>query len=261
MIDLFSKGSLIVLESLSFTKTLYAFDFDGTLSKIVRKPSEASILPSTAELLRDLSELVPVAVISGRSVDDLRPRLRFKPRFVVGNHGLEGIDKASFSLAKARQISRRWAEDLKTVKFEPGVEIEDKDYSLALHYRRARNKRVARSQIQKAIEGLSPSPRVIQGKFVYNVLPAGAPHKGAALLDLLDKCRMKHILYIGDDDTDEDVFNLPYDGGQLMTIRIGKKNSSQANYYIRRQTQINQVLRLLVSYHRAEGRGRTPRPE
>lgn len=258
MIDLFSKGSLVVLESLSFTKTLYAFDFDGTLSKIVRKPSDASILPSTAELLKELSALVPVAVISGRSVEDLRPRLGFKPRFIVGNHGLEGIDKKAFSLTRAKQISRRWAESLQEMGFEPGVEVEDKDYSLALHYRRARNKKTARSQIQKAIEGLSPSPRVIHGKFVYNLLPAGAPHKGAALLDLLDKCRMKHILYVGDDDTDEDVFNLPYTRGQLMTIRIGKKNSSRANYYVRRQTQMNQVLRLLVSYHRAEGRGRAP---
>lgn len=60
----------MILESLSFTKTLYAFDFDGTLSRIVRVPSEATVSDVTNRLLIQLSELVPVAIISGRSIDD-----------------------------------------------------------------------------------------------------------------------------------------------------------------------------------------------
>ena len=60
MIPLFSKGSLVVLESLSFTKTLYAFDFDGTLAKIVRDPNSAKMEQTTESLLKRLADLVPV---------------------------------------------------------------------------------------------------------------------------------------------------------------------------------------------------------
>ena len=48
----------------------------------------------------------------------------------------------------------------------------------------------------------------------------GAPHKGAAILDLLKNSELQHVFYIGDDDTDEDVFSLPsYGPGQVMTVR------------------------------------------
>ena len=72
MIPLFNKDGLVVLESLSFTNTLYAFDFDGTLAKIVREPSSAKMNSETHNLMAQLSKLVPVAIISGRSVQDLK---------------------------------------------------------------------------------------------------------------------------------------------------------------------------------------------
>lgn len=247
---MFSKSSLIVLESLSFTETLYAFDFDGTLSKIVRVPSEARMSRTTEQLIRQLSEKVPVAIVSGRSVEDLRARLGFTPKFLVGNHGLEinGINPES--LAQAQRICRSWMSSLKRQKWPSGVEIEDKTFSLAIHYRRSRNRSSSRQQIQCELGRLKPSPRVIQGKLVYNILPHGAPHKGAAVMDVLRRSGMRHVFYIGDDDTDEDVFNLPpHEKGQIMTVRVGKKAASQAGYFIHRQSEINTLLRLMISYH------------
>ncbi len=246
---LFSKGSLIVLESLSFTKTLYAFDFDGTLAKIVRVPSEARMSYTTELLLRQLSELVPIAIISGRSIDDLKSRISFQPRFLIGNHGLEGLGNNHGSLKKAKEVCETWATALKNIEFEAGVEIEDKTYSIAVHYRRSRNKTRARIQIKKSIEKLDPVPRLISGKSVVNLIPSGAPHKGAAILDLIRRSDMKHIFYIGDDDTDEDIFNLPYQSGQIMTVRVGRKKTSRASYYIERQSEINRLIRLLIRYH------------
>ncbi len=250
MTPLFSKGSLIVLESLSFTKTLYAFDFDGTLSKIVAKPDDATISAKTESLLKRLSEKVPVAIISGRSLEDLRKRIHFNPKFLIGNHGLEGLTVDSKSLDQAKRISARWMSSLRKEQWLTGIEIEDKDFSLAIHYRRSRNKKEAREQILAAIARLEVSPRIIQGKLVYNLIPEGAPHKGAAILDLLKKSGMRHAFYIGDDDTDEDVFGLPYEAGQVMTVRVGKKSASRARYFLERQSEINRLLELLLSFHK-----------
>lgn len=250
MIPLFSKSSLMVLESLSFTKTLYAFDFDGTLAKIVPKPSDAHLTKTTEKLLFELSQLVPVAIISGRSIQDLKKRVRFQAQFLVGNHGLEGLTEGSGTLAGAQKICVSWNKSLKRQNFESGIELENKNYSIALHYRQSRNKTLAKIQIHSAIEKLNPPPRLVTGKFVFNLLPPGSAHKGAAMLDLMRKSETKHAFYIGDDDTDEDIFGIPYKSGQLMTARVGKKKSSQAKYYIGRQSEINQLLRILINFHR-----------
>lgn len=251
MISLFSKSSLLILESFSFTQTLYAFDFDGTLAKIVRIPNAAKMTERTENLLKQLNELVPVAIISGRSIKDLEKRLNFRPRFLVGNHGLEGLGKANSSLEKAAQISAKWADFLKKQNFLSGVEVEHKHYSIAIHYRRSRNKTVAKKQILEAIASLTPEPRIITGKSVYNLVPPEAPHKGVAILEILKICNARNAFYIGDDDTDEDVFSMPYTEGQLMKVRVGLKRKSSATYFIENQSDINKLLQLLIHFHRA----------
>lgn len=254
MIPLLTKGSLVVLESLTFTKTLYAFDFDGTLSKIVDHPEDATMAKMTADLLERLIQLAPVAIVSGRSIKDLKQRLDVHPQFLIGNHGLEEDGADSRRLKNAREICSVWTKKLNGHPWPGGIEIEDKDFSLALHYRRARNKKTARRELAECIRLLEPAPRLIQGKLVMNLLPEGAPHKGSAVLDLLKKTGLKHAFYIGDDDTDEDVFGLPPTDGQVMTVRVGKKKASQAQYFIPRQTDINQVLKLLVEFHEKSGK-------
>lgn len=69
---------------------LCCLDFDGTLAPIVANPSEARILPETESVLRTLVEqsAVTVAIVSGRSVEDLRERVE-PDAILVGNHGLE----------------------------------------------------------------------------------------------------------------------------------------------------------------------------
>ncbi len=242
----------MILESLTFTQSLFAFDFDGTLSKIVRVPSHATMSNTTAALLRELSELVPVAIISGRSIEDLRQRLPFEPPYLIGNHGLEGLGDNLSSLKSARKTCQSWKESLAQVRFVPGVEVEDKTYSLAIHYRRSRNKKKAKAQIRDAVAALSPTPRVIAGKSVVNLMPEGAPHKGMALMELMKRSGTRNAFYIGDDDTDEDVFALNNDG-IIMTVRVGEKRSSQARYYIERQSEMNRLLKVLIQYHRHSG--------
>lgn len=252
MIPLFGKTGSAVLEAFTFTRTLYAFDFDGTLARIVRVPENARMAPKTEALLRRLSELAPVAIVSGRSVADLRRRIPFEPAYLVGNHGLEGLGTRKDSLEKAAEICAAWKRELAPRPWAAGVEVEDKAFSLALHYRRARARAQARRQLEQALESLQPAPRVIRGKFVFNLLPPGAPHKGAAILDLLRVSGMRHVFYVGDDDTDEDVFGLAEELGQAITVRVGKKKDSHAGYFIERQAQIDRLLRMLIAWHELE---------
>lgn len=250
MSPLFAKGSLVVLESLSFTKTLYAFDFDGTLAKIVQDPLSARMTQTTESLLKELSQLAPVAIISGRSIEDLKTRITFKPKFLIGNHGMEGLEGAESKLKKAKEVSKSWTQTLSKKNFDAGVEIEDKTYSIAIHYRKARQKSLARLQIKAAIESLATKPNIILGKCVINLIPAGAPHKGSALLKILQLSELKHAFYIGDDDTDEDIFSLPNQSGQIMSVRVGNKKNSSASYFIARQSEINRVIKTLIRFHK-----------
>ncbi|MGK5088248.1 trehalose-phosphatase [Bdellovibrionota bacterium FG-2] len=245
---LFSDVGLQVLESLSFTQTLYAFDFDGTLAPIVTKPESAKPSLTTARLLGELNQCASVAVISGRSVADLRSRVEFRGAHLIGNHGLEGLGVRKAAIKKAAAVCGAWAQQLangwEALKTHNGVFVENKTYSLALHYRRSRNKQQARAELFALIAGLQPAPRVILGKCVMNLVPAGGPHKGVALLEAMMKLNLKCAFYIGDDDTDEDVFSLS--DNRLITVRVGQSRTSQAQFFIRRQSEIVRLIRLCV---------------
>jgi len=129
-----------------------------------------------------------------------------------------------------------------------GVEIEDKTYSIALHYRKSQAKKKARMDILEVVSNLDPRPRIIMGKCVVNILPTGAPHKGVALVELMLQAGIKSAFYIGDDDTDEDVFSLP--NARIMTVRVGKKSSSQAQFYIRNQSEVGRLLRTILRFYK-----------
>lgn len=251
MINLFSDNGIKFLESVCFAQTLFAFDFDGTLSKIVKNPEDAKINKSTLKLVYQLSEIAPVAIISGRSLDDLKSKFNPPPRYLVGNHGLEGIHEGSAKLEAFHEACEQWKTHLgRTLVTDSGsiegIEIEDKSYSIAVHYRKSRSKKLAKSAILNSIGNLTPSARIILGKCVVNIIPTGAPHKGVALLELMLKSNTRSAFYIGDDDTDEDVFTLP--DPRIFSVRVGKKSKSQAKFYIQRQEEINILLETILKF-------------
>src|SRR5690349_16063888 len=99
----------------------------------------------TAQLFERVCKLYPCAVISGRSRSDLRARLpRANVKYLVGNHGLEpGAHLREFEA----QIARARVPLQAALSAVQGVELEDKRYSLALHYRKSRSKPAARAAI------------------------------------------------------------------------------------------------------------------
>lgn len=233
-----------LLAQCAWARLLVALDFDGTLSPIVPDRDAAVMRWQTQELLRRVARAYPTVVISGRSRGDVAKRLGDAAvHSIVGNHGIEpGVDLAGFE-ARTREAREHLAPRLADLS---GVDIEDKRYSLAVHYRKSRTKRAHLLAILKAV-GAVPGPplRAIHGKLVVNVLPGGAPTKGDAVLRLRDEIRADVALYVGDDATDEDVFALRQPG-RLVTIKVGPTRKSSAIYHLRNQGEIDPLLQRLV---------------
>lgn len=246
MKNILSRANREVIEQFAWSNALLAFDFDGTLAPIVEDPEGAFMRPKTRELLEQAAKIYPTIVISGRAQDDALKRLRgVGVHEVVGNHGLEPWHGTDSLIEKVR----RWLSILEPqLAHFKGVHLEDKILSLAVHYRQSREKKKARAAILRAAAALG-EVRVIGGKQVVNILPDGAPHKGVALERERARLRCDTAIYVGDDETDEDVFALDQPG-RLLTIRVGAKRASAAAYYIPRQTTIDELLRTLIDLRR-----------
>lgn len=247
MKHLLSADGLRVLDRLCGTRTLFAFDFDGTLAPIVLRRAAAAMPAPTRRLLRQLNALAPVAIVSGRRLRDLRARLAPRSALLIGNHGIENPAATRTALRAARRRSAKWIAALNAVSDAElrHVDIEDKYYSLALHYRAAPDRARARRALLRAIATLTPAPRVVPGKLVINLLPSDATDKGRALQRLLRDTRIQHMLFIGDDVTDEDVFALR--DRRIVGVRVGRHAASHAKYFLRTQSEIDLMLQHLVN--------------
>jgi trehalose 6-phosphate phosphatase len=231
-----------ILEQFAYSNVLLAFDYDGTLAPIVADPKRARMRARTKRLLGRVAKRYPCVVISGRARADARARLDgVGVRAVIGNHGAETRNGVNGFAREVRRWRPRLAAELDGLQ---GVIVEDKVHSVAIHYRSARQKRKAREAALRAASSLGPV-RVVGGKQVVNVLPRGAPHKGHALERERDRLHCDTAIYVGDDDTDEDVFGLDQPG-RLLTIRVGAKQASQAAYCLRDQRQVDSLLAALA---------------
>jgi trehalose 6-phosphate phosphatase len=242
-----SPRNLNTLDKLQPGRSLLAIDFDGTLAPIVEHADMARTPAASARMMRRLAARLPVAVISGRSVKDLQKRLGFTPAYLIGNHGLEFPGEGEAAAAAAARISTGWrrqlSEDWEDVAGDPGVFVEDKLYSLSLHYRLARDPRLSRARLMRKVARLRPAPRVIPGKALFNLTPRNVAHKGTALLRALDLSGAENAVFIGDDATDEDVFRLAR--RNIVKIKVGLSRSSRADYYLRGQAQVAVLLKEL----------------
>lgn len=241
MKHLFGAEGEAALRAALRSRPLIAFDFDGTLAPIVPTPADARVAAEIAERLARLAARTPLAVISGRRVDDLRERLGFLPRYVLGNHGAEdpsaddpGLHARALDGARAALAAHDLA--LKTA----GVQIEDKGASIALHYRLAADPGEALAQVMKLVGPLAPGVAIIGGKMVVNLMGADAPDKAAALETLVERSGATGAVFVGDDLNDEPVFARREPS--WLTIRIGRDPTSQATYCLEDTAEVAALL-------------------
>lgn len=249
MTPLFSDTGLARLKEVCKPGLLCAFDFDGTLAPIVAQPDQAALPADLRRRLLALSEYTPVAIITGRALADIRERLGYEPDFIIGNHGIEGLPGWERRADDYRRMSRAWKEQLEAGLRaaamsnpcgDPCVWIEDKHYSLSLHYRLARDPLRTEEALRRFLAGLDPEPRVVAGKYVLNLMPELADDKGSALIKLMEQCVAHSAIYIGDDVTDEDVFRLRRPN--LLSVRVEQGADSAAEFFLRQWQDIARLL-------------------
>jgi trehalose 6-phosphate phosphatase len=242
---LLHAGGLAALARYVTPDTLFAFDLDGTLAPIVEEYSAAQITEPVRATLERLVALASVAVITGRSRRDALSILRIEPQLVIGNHGTEWPAHEYSRNWKLVVCCLKWREQLHGLLFgAQGVEIEFKGESISLHYRKATDQKCTLSFIDAVIGKLKPSPRKIGGKYVVNILPMEAFTKGEAIVTAMNRFGLKRTIFIGDDVTNEEVFNLK--NVNLFGIHIGKNDQTSAPYYLNKQSDILGLLNSIV---------------
>lgn len=187
-------------------------DVDGTISPIVDVPDEARVSPRNLELLAELGkQLTLIAVISGRSAEDIRQRVGLPGLVYIGNHGMEvwqdGEVMVSSAAAAYRDHLSAAIPEIKQVLME-GMRFEDKGTTLSVHYRQA-------SDPENVAKNLTPSMKSIaeghglhltQGRMVFEFRPPVEIDKGTAFNELVKAHQLNGAFYLGDDTTDVAVF-------------------------------------------------------
>ncbi len=173
-------------------------DVDGVLAPIVERPADAVVPEETrAELRRLAARYGLVAVVSGRPARDAAlmvgvPELRY-----VGEHGLELEPDAAGYAAAIRDFTNAAA----------WPDTEQKQQSVALHYRSATDAAAARHVLEEiAAQAREQGFRTRFGRMVLEILPPVAADKGTAVRRLLETSGLRRALYAGDDTTDLDAF-------------------------------------------------------
>jgi trehalose 6-phosphate synthase/phosphatase len=223
-------------------------DYDGTLVPFASSPRLARPDPELLELLARLGgdESNEVVIISGRSRRDLEEWFARLPVGLVAEHGT-WLRSNGGSWRLFKNITAEWKDRVRPilqlyVDRLPGALLEEKDFALAWHYRRA-DPDQARVRAQELLDTLADYTRnidlqVLEGRKVIEVRPSGI-NKGTAALDWLKDREADFILGIGDDWTDEDLFRaLP---AEACSVRVGVANTA-ARYYLSSHTDVRRWL-------------------
>lgn len=248
MQHLFHRDGEAALATALRQRPLLAFDFDGTLAPIVARPEDARIPQAVSTRLKALATQLPLAIVTGRTVDDVRGRLGFEPRYIVGNHGAEDpLDPepaAALSDVLASLHERLRARHAELA--EAGVVLEDKGASVALHYRLSQQRERALALIEEVLSPRAEAWHVFGGKMVVNVVPRNAPDKSSAVHRLVARCGADCAVFAGDDINDEPVFESA--PPHWLTIRIGRgQRHSAARYFLDSPSEMAMLLeRMLV---------------
>ena len=243
---LLSDGGRQALINFVSRDTLFAFDLDGTPAPIVDDPDKTAVPEEVIAGLEELKKWAYVAIITGRSCEDAKTRMGFIPHRIVGNHGVQGLPGWEAREEEFQKTVCEWEVQLRRsgfIKRDPGIRIENKNLSIAIHYRAVNNPIRVRSMLEHVINSLVPPPRRIGGKYVENLLPEDAPDKGDAFLQLMNLAGRSKGFFVGDDETDEDVFHVA--GDEVFSARVGHSLHSRARYYLKHQGEIASMLKII----------------
>jgi trehalose 6-phosphate phosphatase len=229
----------------------------------VDRPELAKLSEGTKKLLKVIMRChdITLGIISGRALNDLKGRVGLKGLIYVGNHGLEmegpGLRFINPSAEEVRPelrlLNQVLSKSLGTIK---GAFVEDKGLSLSVHYRQVEEGRG--DEVGDIFEQVVSSARAegkirtALGKKVYEVRPAVSCDKGKAIELLIkqygkgDNNEELLPIFLGDDLTDEDGFNVIENYGGI-SIFVGEEGAdSGAHYFVRSPTEVEKFMEMLI---------------
>lgn len=233
-------------------------DFDGVLSAIALSPDEAFITKKNKKLLKACAKHFPTAVITGRTLDDIKEKVGLKDIFFIASHGLEWKENDKHHIKEIPKETidaiQKAKEKIKSLESRyPGMIFEDKSFMFAAHYRKMNSKSAAifikeMNQILKPIVKNSKL-RLDHNLKTFELRPEIDWDKGDSALFAIDYFRNKTIkklmpIYIGDGLTDEDAFRALKKG---IAIRVGKNKKSVAKWYLKSQKEVGVFLKWLLN--------------
>ena len=261
-----SYGQLIGITSAR--ESMVFLDYDGTLSPIVSDPGAARLVDGAADALKLVAEVCPVAILSGRDLDDIRSRVDIPGVWYAGSHGFEltepdGTYHENEEAAVAVPILERAAAELsRTLAQIPGVRVEHKRFAVAVHYREVAEEHVGEIVSTTHKLGQRAGLRVTSGRMLVELRPDLDWDKGTTLAwirDRIDPSGSLLPMYIGDDLTDEDAFEaIKFDGiGIVVGHDEDGDRKTAANFSLQSPDQVCEFLqrgsRWLAYKHRASG--------
>jgi len=228
-------------------------DYDGTLTPIVSHPEHAWLSESMRQTLRSLAGRVPVAILSGRDLDDVRGRVHVDGIVYAGSHGFDiagggGLHR-ELGAPYLPMLAAAEAELREALDEIPGAQLERKHFSVAAHYRNVNENDV--SKVALAMEAVAATHRElrrIDGKKVYELLPDIDWNKGKAVLWLLETLQLERgnafPIFIGDDRTDEDAFRALEKRG-IGILVSEQPQVTAASYWLKNPDYVECFLREL----------------
>ena len=233
------------------------FDFDGTLSAIVDEPGAATLVPGADKALRSLAALYPVAVLSGRGLEDIRERVGIPGLWYAGSHGFEmvgpdGTYHGNDAAAEAVPVLERAAAELSAeLASIPGVVVEQKRYAVAVHYRNAAPEAAAEVTAAVHTIGNRSGLKVTSGRKVVELRPAIEWDKGKTLQWIAGRVSGEEPLlpiFVGDDLTDEDGFDAVLHDGVGIVVRHDEDGdrATSARFSLDTPDKVRQFIERLV---------------
>jgi len=234
-------------------QNLFLFlDYDGTLTPIAPRPDMALCPSEVKRLLEALRDLpgVSLAIISGRSLEDVRAKVGVSGTTYVGNHGLEienpaGRHKKILTPARKRELKRIIQNLQNSLKEIPGILFEEKGPILSVHYRNVPQKSFATisQKVEKEIQQRRDRWKIASGKMVLEIQPNVDFDKGKAVREIIEVFPSAALLpiYLGDDQTDEDAFRVVKKQGISVYVGPGKF-PSEADFFLRNPDEVQEFL-------------------